>query len=138
MGQVDLTYSLESVSGTNLNVSEDGTYSLTIESDSIEYFNFTALVSGETTLIGLTKPQSDFKYVVIVNLDSTNSVRVRTTTLGGDTVDEECPAGRPLIIPSQLYLVGTNVSQAIEMILFEEINVQAIGADVSLKIFYIK
>ena len=137
MGQVDLTYSVESVSGTNININEDGLFSLTIPSDSVESYNFTALSASQNVLIS-TANSVDFKYVLIINDDATNSVRVRTTITGTDTIDEEILAGFPLIIPSRLFKVESTAGTEISMELFDSISVQGIGGDVNLKVFYIK
>jgi len=36
MGQIDLTYSVDAVSGGNLNISEDGIFSLSLNDDAPE------------------------------------------------------------------------------------------------------
>ena len=137
MGTIDLTYSINGVSGNNINVSEDGLFSLTIPSDSVESYNFSAISASESVLISGSTVE-EFKYVIIVNIDATNSVRVRTKITGADTIDEEILAGRPLIIPSRLFKVQIPSGTDISMDLLDVISVQGIGGDVDLKVFHIK
>ena len=134
MAQYDLTYSIDGIDST-LNVSEDGVYSTTIESDSPEGFNFVATQAAEVTV--LDNLDGDFQYVVIFNLDATNFIRVRSFLTGDYTIDEQCNAGFPIIIPTRQYW-GDSTAVTNTLVNAESIKVQADTADVNIKVYLIK
>ena len=134
MAQFDLTYSVDSID-SSLNVSEDGIYSITIESDAPEGFNFVATQAAEVTV--LDNLDGDFQYVLIFNEDPTNFIRVRSFLTGDYTIDEQCNAGQPIIIPTRQYW-GDATAVANVLVNAESIKVQADTADVNIKVYLIK
>lgn len=134
MATFDSTYSIDGLDST-LNVSEDGLNSIIVEKDAPEMFNMVATTAGEVTV--LDNLDGDFRYVLIFNLDTQNSVRIRTFITGSSTIDEECIFGLPLMIPArQFWGDATAVTRVLSSA--ESIKAQGIGFDVNIQVYFVK
>jgi len=134
MAQYDSTYSIDGIDST-LNVSEDGLNSITIQKDAPDSFNMTATTAAEVTV--LDNLDGDFRYVLIFNLDTQNSVRIRTFITGSSTIDEECIFGLPILIPARQFW-GDAIAVARVLSSAESIKAQGIGFDVDIQVYFIK
>ena len=133
MAQFDSTYSIDGIDST-LNVSEDGINSITIESDSPEAYNFTVPLS-ETVIVD--NIGGNFKYIMILNLDDQNDLRIRTFLTGDITIDEPLFAGGVMLIPSRQYWGGSTAA-AREFVSAESIKAVAAGFPINIKVIFVK